>query len=58
MSATRINIAVSVAIPAASLCISRRLYKISACQTVSVTREDVRSLFFVLCSFHVKPRFC
>ncbi|KAK0460303.1 pheromone A receptor-domain-containing protein [Armillaria novae-zelandiae] len=39
---TRINIAASVAIPAASLCISRRLYKISACQTVTVTREDKR----------------
>nr|AVI69658.1 pheromone receptor [Cyclocybe aegerita] len=34
---SRIIVGVSVAIPAASLCINRRLYKIASCQTVTLT---------------------
>ncbi|KAF5378503.1 hypothetical protein D9615_007171 [Tricholomella constricta] len=39
---TRITLGVSVAIPAASLCINRRLYKIASGTTVSITREHKR----------------
>ncbi|KAJ7085486.1 pheromone receptor Rcb3 B45 [Mycena belliarum] len=35
---SRIVIAVSVGIPASSLCINRRLYNIATCQTVSMTK--------------------
>ncbi|KAJ7164082.1 pheromone A receptor-domain-containing protein [Mycena filopes] len=35
---SRIIIAVSVGIPASSLCINRRLYNIATCQTVSMTK--------------------
>jgi len=39
---TRIQVALNVAIPAASLCINRRLYKIACVNTVVVTREEKR----------------
>ncbi|KIY64604.1 STE3-domain-containing protein [Cylindrobasidium torrendii FP15055 ss-10] len=39
---TRITLASSVGISAASLCINRRLYKIAAIQSVSSSREDRR----------------
>lgn len=39
--ATRIVVGVSVALPAASLCINRRLYKIASCQTTSLTPAHV-----------------
>ncbi|THU83827.1 STE3-domain-containing protein [Dendrothele bispora CBS 962.96] len=35
-------VAINVALPAASLCINRRLYKIASCQTASVTLRDKR----------------
>ncbi|KAF9494768.1 pheromone receptor [Pleurotus eryngii] len=35
---TRLTVGLSVAIPAASLCINRRLYKIASVQTVSISR--------------------
>ncbi|THH15868.1 hypothetical protein EW146_g4686 [Bondarzewia mesenterica] len=38
----RIIIASSVAIPAASLCINRRLYKIASIKTVTITRSEKR----------------
>ena len=41
--ASRIIIAGTVALPAASLCINRRLYQIASVRTVSLTRADVRS---------------
>lgn len=37
---TRLMIGIAVAIPSASLCINRRLYKIASVQTVSITRKD------------------
>ncbi|KAI0246665.1 GPCR fungal pheromone mating factor [Lactifluus subvellereus] len=40
--ATRIQVALNVAIPASSLCISRRLYKIATVQAVMVTRTEKR----------------
>jgi hypothetical protein len=39
--ASKYLLGAGVGIPAASLCIIRRLYKITAVQTVSVTRRDV-----------------
>ncbi|KIJ93461.1 hypothetical protein K443DRAFT_684538 [Laccaria amethystina LaAM-08-1] len=39
---TRITVGVAVAIPAASLCINRRLYKIATCQTVTLTHAHKR----------------
>ncbi|KAI6095666.1 pheromone A receptor-domain-containing protein [Pisolithus sp. B1] len=39
---TKLFIGASVGIPAAGLCISRRLYKIAVIKTVAVTREDKR----------------
>nr|BAE47138.1 RCB1 [Pholiota nameko] len=39
---TRITVGVAVAIPAASLCINRRLYKIATCQTASISIADKR----------------
>jgi pheromone a factor receptor len=47
-SASKIIIGVSIGIPAATLCISRRLYSLTAVQTVSITRDDVS----------VTPRLC
>lgn len=40
--ATRVIVAVAVAVPTASLCINRRLYKIATSTTVSVSSEEVR----------------
>jgi len=40
--ATRIQVAQNVAIPAASLCINRRLYKIATMKTVTVTNSEKR----------------
>ncbi|KAF8200239.1 pheromone A receptor-domain-containing protein [Pholiota molesta] len=37
---TRIVVAVGVAIPAASLCINRRLYKIASCQTATISMAE------------------
>ncbi|KAF9555103.1 fungal pheromone STE3G-protein-coupled receptor [Agrocybe pediades] len=34
---TRLTVGIAVAIPAASLCINRRLYKIATCQTATIT---------------------
>lgn len=39
--ATRIIIGASIGIPAASLCINRRLYIIATLQTASITRAEV-----------------
>jgi len=39
---TRIQVALNVAIPASSLCINRRLYKIACVNAVIVTREEKR----------------
>lgn len=47
-SATKMMIGVSIGIPASTLCISRRLYSITAIQTVSVTREDVGTPALIL----------
>lgn len=45
--ASKIIIGASIGIPAATLCISRRLYTITAVQTVSITRQDVRCSKFL-----------
>ncbi|KAF5353301.1 hypothetical protein D9756_007944 [Leucocoprinus leucothites] len=39
---TRIMVGASVAIPAASLCINRRLYKIASCQSASICHSEKR----------------
>ncbi|KAJ6470316.1 putative transmembrane pheromone receptor [Mycena sanguinolenta] len=44
---TRLIVGISVAIPAASLCINRRLYKIASCQNGSVTQADKRRAVLV-----------
>ncbi|KAJ7469378.1 pheromone receptor Rcb3 B45 [Mycena galericulata] len=44
---TRLIVGIAVAIPAASLCINRRLYKIASCQTVSVSKAEKRRAVFV-----------
>lgn len=44
---TRITIGASVAIPAASLCINRRLYLIAETQAISVTRSDKRRAMLI-----------
>lgn len=44
---TKIFIGASVGIPAAGLCISRRLYKIAVVKSVTVTREDKRKAVMV-----------
>ena len=41
-TATRVQVALNVAIPACSLCINRRLYKIAIVKDVMVTRADRR----------------
>ncbi|KAJ7475460.1 GPCR fungal pheromone mating factor, partial [Mycena galericulata] len=51
--ATRLTIGVSIAIPAASLCINRRLNKIAACQTVRVTKAQKRRAVMVDCAIGV-----
>nr|AIX99553.1 pheromone receptor [Cyclocybe aegerita] len=45
--ATRLIVGVSVAIPAASLCINRRLYKIASCQTATISRAQKRRAVMV-----------
>ncbi|KAJ7034226.1 pheromone A receptor-domain-containing protein [Mycena alexandri] len=50
---TRLTVGISVAIPAASLCINRRLYKIAACQTVSITKAQKRRAVMVDCAIGV-----
>lgn len=42
--ATRLLVAFSVAIPAASLCINRRLYNIASCSAAHITRSDVSTV--------------
>nr|AAQ96346.1 pheromone receptor Rcb3 B43 [Coprinopsis cinerea] len=44
---TRLVVGISVAIPAASLCINRRLYKIASCQTASISRAHKRRAVMV-----------
>ncbi|EMD35181.1 STE3-like pheromone receptor B mating type [Gelatoporia subvermispora B] len=44
---SRIIVAVSVAIPCASLCINRRLYRIASIQAVGVTRAEKRRAIFI-----------
>ncbi|KAF7372712.1 STE3-like pheromone receptor [Mycena sanguinolenta] len=44
---TRLMVGIAVAIPASSLCINRRLYKIASCQTVSVTQAEKRRAVLV-----------
>ncbi|KAF8239230.1 STE3-like pheromone receptor [Tricholoma matsutake] len=47
---SKLEIGASIGIPASMLCISRRLYNITALQTASVTREDKRrSIIVDLC---------
>jgi len=41
-TATRIQVALNVAIPACSLCINRRLYKIASVKAVMTTRKEKR----------------
>jgi pheromone a factor receptor len=41
-TATRIQVALNVAIPASSLCINRRLYKIAKMKVVGMTDEEKR----------------
>jgi pheromone a factor receptor len=41
-SVTRIQVALNVAIPACSLCINRRLYKIATTKAVMVTQSEKR----------------
>lgn len=45
--ATHIQIGLNVAIPACSLCINRRLYKISTAKAVMVTRSEKRRAVIV-----------
>ncbi|EDR00818.1 STE3-like pheromone receptor [Laccaria bicolor S238N-H82] len=44
---SRIIVGLAVAIPAASLCINRRLYKIASCRTVTITRAHKRRAVMV-----------
>jgi pheromone a factor receptor len=44
---TRLMIGVSVAIPAASLCINRRLYNIASIRSVTFTKEDRRRAILI-----------
>jgi len=41
-AATRIQVAINVAMPACSLCINRRLYKIATMKAVVFTRSEKR----------------
>jgi pheromone a factor receptor len=41
-TATRVQVALNVAIPACSLCINRRLYKIATVKAVVIGREEKR----------------
>jgi pheromone a factor receptor len=40
--ATRVTVAVNVGVPAAALCITRRLYKIASVQSATITRRERR----------------
>ena len=42
LTATRVQTALNVAIPACSLCINRRLYKIATVKAVRISRSDKR----------------
>ncbi|KAG9217558.1 hypothetical protein CCMSSC00406_0008485 [Pleurotus cornucopiae] len=44
---TRLTVGLSVAIPAATLCINRRLYKIASVQCVSISRSEKRRAVMV-----------
>ncbi|KAF9477440.1 fungal pheromone STE3G-protein-coupled receptor [Pholiota conissans] len=44
---TRIILSVGIAIPAASLCINRRLYKIASCQTATISRAEKKRAIMV-----------
>nr|AAF01420.1 Rcb3.42 [Coprinopsis cinerea] len=44
---TRFVVGLSVAIPAASLCINRRLYKIASCRTANISRSEKRKAVMV-----------
>ncbi|KAF9555104.1 STE3-domain-containing protein [Agrocybe pediades] len=47
---TRLTVGIAVAIPAASLCINRRLYKIATCKTATITyAERKRAVVIDLC---------
>jgi pheromone a factor receptor len=46
-TATHVQIGLNVAIPACSLCINRRLYKIATAKAVMVTRSDKRRAVIV-----------
>lgn len=52
--ASRLIIASNVGIPAASLCINRRLYKIATSTSVSITRSQVCP--FLSCSYRILLR--
>ncbi|PPQ94357.1 hypothetical protein CVT25_000685 [Psilocybe cyanescens] len=45
--ATRLTVGISVAIPAASLCINRRLYKIASCQAATITYAQKRRAILI-----------
>lgn len=45
--ASRLIVGIAVAIPAASLCINRRLYKIASCQTPTITLAHVRQRAYI-----------
>ncbi|KAF8809921.1 STE3-domain-containing protein [Phlegmacium glaucopus] len=44
---TRLTVGISVGIPAASLCINRRLYKIATCRTATITHAQKRRAVLV-----------
>lgn len=50
--ASKFVLGAGVGIPAASLCISRRLYTIAAIQTASVTRQDVSQSALASVTYH------
>lgn len=54
-SAWRFRIAYSVGIPAASLIINRRLYKIASISTVSLTHHDRRKMIYVDLAIGLTP---
>jgi pheromone a factor receptor len=47
LAAIRIQVALNVAIPACSLCINRRLYKIANMKAVMITRSEKRRAVIV-----------
>jgi pheromone a factor receptor len=56
IAATRILVGAAVAIPAASLCINRRLYHIACVKSVTHSRAEVRSRYFASHSVNNIPR--